>query len=213
MRFMHDAKPRRSIWKIARWFVLAALVVVIFLLLKKPEPVAEPMTAAVIKQKADDFQTKVQELERAHQHGELSEARFNSDEVNAAIQQSAEEQTAPPASSPAASSQPAPAAEERPEIKTIQVSFVNDHVTGQFATNLYGKDVYLTISGKLGAANGYATFEFTEAKIGDLPVAISLLNPRLQEKLQEPENHEKLKLPSYVADLRVENGQLVIVEK
>src|SRR6266481_2061121 len=213
MRFMHDAKPRRSIWKIARWFVLATLVVVIFLLLKKPEPVTEPMTAAVIKQKADDFQTKVQELERAHQHGELSEARFNSDEVNAAIQQSAEEQTAPPASSPAASSQPAPAAEERPEIKTIQVSFVNDHVTGQFATNLYGKDVYLTISGKLGAANGYATFEFTEAKIGDLPVAISLLNPRLQEKLQEPENHEKLKLPSYVADLRVENGQLVIVEK
>jgi hypothetical protein len=213
MRFMQDAKPRRSIWKTARWFVLAALVVVIFLLLKKPEPVAEPMTAAVIKQKADDFQIKIQELESAHQHGELSEARFNSDEVNAAIQQNAAEQAATPAPSAASSTQPTPAVEERPEIKTIQVSFVNDHVTGQFATNLYGKDVYVTISGKLGAANGYATFKFTEAKIGDLPVAISLVNPRLQEKLQEPENREKLKLPSYVADLRVENGQLVIVEK
>ncbi len=213
MRFMQDAKRRRSIWKTTRWFVLAALVVVIFLLLKKPEPVAEPMTAAVIKQKAEDFQTKIQELESAHQHGELSEARFNSDEVNAAFQQSAVEQAAPPAPSAASSTQPTPAVEERPEIKTIQVSFVNDHVTGQFATNLYGKDVYVTISGKLGAANGYATFEFTEAKIGDLPVAISLVNPRLQEKLQEPENREKLKLPSYIADLRVENGQLVIVEK
>jgi hypothetical protein len=213
MRFMQDAKPRRSIWKTARWFILAALVVVIFLILKKPDPVVEPMTAAVIKQKADDFQIKIQELESAHQHGQLSEARFNSDEVNAAIQQNAAEQAATPAPSAASSTQPTPAVEERPEIKTIQVSFVNDHVTGQFATNLYGKDVYVTISGKLGAANGYATFEFTEAKIGDLPVAISLVNPRLQEKLQEPENREKLKLPSYVADLRVENGQLVIVEK
>ncbi len=172
------------------------------------------MTAAVIKQRADDFQVKIQDLENAHQHGEASEARFTSDEVNAAIQQNAAaEQAAPPAPRPVASSQPAPATEPAPEIKTVQVSFVNDHVTGQFATNLYGKDVYLTISGKLGAANGYATFEFTEAKIGDLPVAISLLNPRLQEKLQEPENREKLKLPSYVGGLRVENGQLVIVEK
>jgi hypothetical protein len=213
MRCMSDTKPRRSIWKTARWFVLAALVVVVFLLFKKPAPVAEPMTAAVVKQKADDFQVKLQDLANARQRGEASEARFDSDEVNAAIQQSAAEPAAPVTPSATASSQPAPATEAPPEIKTIQVSFMNDHVTGQFATNLYGKDVYLTISGKLGAANGYATFEFTEAKIGDLPVAISLLNPRLQEKLQEPENHEKLKLPSYVADLRVENGQLVIVEK
>jgi hypothetical protein len=36
---------------------------------------------------------------------------------------------------------------------------------------------------------------------------------QLQSKLREPENREKMKLPSYVADLRVENGQLVILEK
>src|SRR5258708_13639844 len=100
MRFMQDAKPRRSIWKITRWFVLAALVVVIFLLLKKPEPVAEPMTAAVIKQKAEDFQTKIQELESAHQHGDLSEARFISNEVNPPFHKSPVEQAAPPPPTP-----------------------------------------------------------------------------------------------------------------
>jgi hypothetical protein len=61
--------------------------------------------------------------------------------------------------------------------------------------------------------NGYANFEFTEARIGNLPVPVSLINPQLQNKLQEPEVREKLKLPDYVAGLRIENGQLVVVEK
>jgi len=50
-------------------------------------------------------------------------------------------------------------------------------------------------------------------KIGDLPVPVSLVRLQLQSKLREPENREKMKLPSYVADLRVENGQLVVLEK
>ena len=95
----------------------------------------------------------------------------------------------------------------------MKIAFADDHVTGQFATNVYGKDVYLTISGRLGAKDGYATFEFTEAKIDSLPVPVSLLNPQLREKLQQPENREKLKLPAFVSDLRVEKGQLVVVGK
>jgi len=69
------------------------------------------------------------------------------------------------------------------------------------------------VTGTIGVKDGYATFEFTDAKIDSLPVPVSLLNPRLQQKLQEPENRAKLKLPDYIAGLRVENGQLVIVEK
>jgi hypothetical protein len=60
---------------------------------------------------------------------------------------------------------------------------------------------------------GYLTFDLAEMKIGDLPVPVSLVRLQLQSKLREPENREKMKLPSYVADLRVENGQLVILEK
>ena len=206
---MPVAKPK-SAWKIIRWIVLAVLVLVLLLILKKPRPVAEPMPPEIAKEKSEAFQTKMQNLAESHERGEAGEARFNADEVNAAFQQSAAEQSAMPNPSVTA---PPSAPEAPPDVRTVQIAFEDDRATGQFVADLYGKEVYLTVSGKIGVANGYATFEFTEAKIGDMPVPVSLLNPRLQAKLQDPENHEKLKLPDYVADLRIENGQLVIVEK
>jgi len=210
---MNDEKPRRSAWKILRWIVLIFLLLALGLLLKKPAPVAEPMTSLEVKKKADEFQSKLADLEASHNRGEPAEGRFTADEVNAAFQQGAAPDVTKPSQDPASTASPASGSEPLPEVKTVQVAFVDDHVTGQFATSLYGREVYLTISGKIGVSGGYATFEFTQAKIGDLPVAVSLLNSRLQEKLREPENHEKLKLPDFVADLRVENGQLIVVEK
>lgn len=208
-KVMSTEKPR-SAWKMIRWVVLGALVVVFLLILKKPRPVAEPMPPAVAKEKSEEFQSKMQDLAASHDRGQAAEARFSADEVNAAFEQSATQQTTTQdPNAPVAPSAP----EAVPETRTVQIAFLDDHATGQFVADFHGKDVYLTVSGKIGVADGYATFEFTEAKIGDMPVPVSLLNPRLQEKLLEPENHEKLKLPNYVADLRIENGQLVIVEK
>jgi len=202
-------KPHGT-WKIIRWFVLGALLVVVLLILKKPGPVAEPMPSAVAKEKSEEFQAKMQNLAASHDRGQAAEARFNADEVNAAFEQSVTEQTTTQdPNAPEAISSPG----DIPETRTVQIAFEDDHATGQFVANFHGKDIYLTVSGKIGVADGYATFEFTEAKIGDMPVPVSLLNPRLQAKLLEPENREKLKLPNYVADLRIENGQLVIVEK
>jgi len=201
-----------TVGKVIRWCFLAVLIVVLALLLKKPAPVAEPMAMTEVREKAEQFQTRLGGLETSQGQGEHAEARFSAEEVNAAFQQSATEQAAAP--SPAAQAKPAaPPQEAPPDIQTVKIAFADDHVTGQFATNVYGKDVYLTISGRLGAKDGYATFEFTEAKIDSLPVPVSILNPQLQEKLQQPENREKLKLPAFVSDLRVENGQLVVVGK
>lgn len=86
-----------------------------------------------------------------------------------------------------------------------------DVVRGQFLTQIAGKDVYVTLGGHLGAKDGYATFEATEAKIGDLSVPASLVNEALQKKLVEQK--DQLKLPENVKDIRVENGELVLVPK
>lgn len=86
-----------------------------------------------------------------------------------------------------------------------------DIVRGQFLTQIAGKDVYVTLGGHLGAKDGYATFEATEAKIGDLSVPASLVNEALQKKLVE--QRDQLKLPDNVKDIRVENGELVLVPK
>jgi len=40
-----------------------------------------------------------------------------------------------------------------------------------------------------------------------------MVDPALQRRLNEPEMREKMKLPEFVGDLRVENGQIVIIGK
>ena len=98
-----------------------------------------------------------------------------------------------------------------PDIKDYQVSMDGDIVRGQFLTQIAGKDVYLTLAGHLGSRDGYATFDATEVKVGDLAVPVSLVNGVLQKKLAE--QRDQLKLPDNVKDIKVENGELVLVEK
>jgi hypothetical protein len=106
-----------------------------------------------------------------------------------------------------------PGAAENANMKIVAIDFVDDEAIGQFIVNQYGKDIYITMSAHLGAKDGYANLELTSAKIGNLSVPVSLINPRLQQKLAEPEQRDRLKLPDFVADMRVEHGKLVIVEK
>jgi hypothetical protein len=218
IRFVPQKKPGITFWKVCRWIILCGLVVVIFLILKKPPAVTEALAPEAVSQRSDEVQTKVADLEQAHQRGEAAEARFSSEEINAVFQHAQNEAAGAfgaAQSTPTGGSEQNPAAPEKaPEISTTQVAFAGDHATGQFVVRgPGGKDIYLTFSAKIKAVNGYASFEFTEGKIGDMPVPISLLNARLQQKLQDPETRLKLKLPDFVADIHVENGQLVMVEK
>jgi len=130
--------------------------------------------------------------------------RINSDEVSAVLAQSlGTSETAPPPTSEADSG--------APTIKDQLISFDGDLVHGQFLTTIAGKDVWITISGRLGEKDGYATFDPTEFKVGDLNVPVSLVNPALQKKLAE--QRDRLKLPDQVGNLRVENSQLVMQQK
>jgi len=80
-----------------------------------------------------------------------------------------------------------------PNIKDQQVTYDGDIVHGKFLTQIAGKDVWVTISGKMGEKDGYATFDPTEFKVGDTSVPVSLVNPMLQQKLAE--ERDRLKVP------------------
>ncbi len=182
---MPEGKSRFSVWKVLRWITLASLVVVVVLMLKRPAALATPLPPDVAKQKSEDVLAKWKELELAHTRGESAEARFSSEEMNAALQQSAQEQAHP--QPPAGHDQPAAAAPEPdPAVSGAQVAFLGDHATGQFVAHMPGKDVYLTFSCKVGVVDGYATFEFTEAKIGNLPVPIALIKFPTTEQAARP---------------------------
>lgn len=225
-----DERPSTiyALYKVFRWVVLIVLLLVMFAALRRPAPVAPETTAETVQVRSQDFDAKLQRLADAHERGETSEGRFTAEEVNAAITRTMQEPTpqaaavsASPTPDPQAAAPPATPEPEAPTpgtsggapIRTAQIAFQGDEVTGQFATEMYGKEMYITIAGRLASKNGYVTFEPTAFKVGNLAVPVSWVNEALQKKLAEPENREKLRLPDYIASLRVENGELVITEK
>jgi hypothetical protein len=191
---------------------LAASLTAIFLVLKKPAPVAQPQAPAAISAPAQSAGQKMDQPEPAYQ------------QVPAPVPAPANHPAAPsqnqtPASSPQAKAeghisadgigallaQAAGAAgvgglspdsdlgSGEPNIKDQQVTYEGDMVHGKFLTEIAGKDVWVTISGHMGSKDGYATFEPTEFKVGDVSVPVSLVNPALQRKLAE--QRDRVKLP------------------
>lgn len=197
--------------------VLVVFIFVIFAALRRPAPVAPEAVPQTVQTNAENFDAKLQQLSDAHERGESSEARFSAEEVNAAITRTMQEPPPAPSASPqpasAESQEPTPGTPEGAPVRTVQVAFQGSEVTGQFATELYGKEVYITLAGQLGSRDGYVTFDPTAFKIGNLVVPVSWMREEFQKKLAQPENREKLRLPDFVASLRVETGELVITQK
>jgi hypothetical protein len=209
---------------------LGASLIAVVLVLKKPAPVAQPQTPAAIAANAQSFDQKMEQLEQAAQQKPSArsyqaepsqvqevaspssstapqakaEVHLNSNEVEAALAQAVG----------AGAGELSPDSNvgfEAPTIKDQLVSFEGDVVHGQFLTVIAGKDVWLTVSGHLTSKDGYASFEPTEFKVGDLSVPVSLVNPALQKKLAE--QRDRLKLPDYVGDVKVQGGELVMQQK
>jgi len=215
-------------WKLDRIISVATLVVslaALFLVLKKPQPVSQPQSPAAAAANVESLEKKLEQLEQPKDPGQApAQVRFNSDEITAALAQAAASIPASvPASAAAApqtdsaapgsppSSPDAVIGEGEPQVKDYKVNFDGDVARGQFVTQIGGKDVYVTLAGHLGSKDGYATFDPTEFKVGDLNVPLSLVSGALQKKLTE--QRDRLKLPDDVGDIRVENGQLVATQK
>ncbi len=193
---------------IVSFVVLMSLLLVLVLMLRKPRPVAQNLSPQQVANQALSFQTKVDELARAQVEGQPApETRLTADEISAAIAQAN-----PQVEAAITNLQAQPDARELPKVQGVPtVSFEGDLMKGQFLTELAGRNVYVTVEGRLGSKDGYATFEPTSFKIGDLSVPVSLVNDALQKKLGE--QRDQLKLPDYISGIKVENGELVVVPK
>jgi len=203
---------------------LVASLVAIVLVLKRPTPVAPRQAPTAIAEHAQSFDQKMTQFERATEQPQgasqipyqasssdsapaqtpKAEVHINSDEISAVLAQSLGNAGAEGLNANAGSG-------AAPTIKDQQVSFDGDLVHGQFLTEVAGKDVWITVSGHIGEKDGYATFDPTEFKVGDLNVPVSLVNPALQKKLAE--QRDRLKLPGGVGSMKVENGELVMQQK
>ncbi|MGD0757952.1 MAG: hypothetical protein ABR921_03520 [Candidatus Sulfotelmatobacter sp.] len=215
---------------------LMASVVAIILVLRKPAPVAPTQAPAAVAAHAQSFDQKVSQFQQeAQQSGgnggpdatlapsgpvaassstlssadgataAKAELHLNSDEIGAALTQ-ALGAAAGGSVSPDTNVGPG-----TPTIKDQHVSMEGDVAHGQFLTQIAGKDVWITVSGHLGQKDGYATFDPTEFKVGDLDIPVSLVKPALEKKMQE--ERDRLKLPDYVGDVKVKDSELVMTQK
>jgi hypothetical protein len=196
---------------------LLASVAAIVLVLKRPAPVVVHQAPAVVPANVQTFDQKAAPAEQASQMSQPSpqamqpanvatasavqmpaasaptqaaKSDLHSDAISSVLAQSLSAATGGlPNLSPDSN-----VGSSAPNIKDQQVTMDGDVVHGRFLTEIGGKDVWVTVSGHMGEKDGFATFDPTEFKVGDVEVPVSLVNPLLQRKLEE--ERDRLKVPA-----------------
>ncbi len=191
---------------------LVASLTAIALVLKRPAPVVAPQAPAAVIEYPHATDQKTAQPQQSEQQpsasgmsaapaqtaatpsqpaapSSKSGAQINSDQISSALAQ-----MLGGAAGSAGLSPDSNVGGGEPVIKDQQVTMDGDIVHGKFLTEIGGKDVWVTISGHMGEKDGYATFDPTEFKVGDMNVPVSLVNPALQRKLAE--ERDRLKVPN-----------------
>ena len=207
-----------------RWSTYLAALITLILILHKPAP--PPIQ--VSQQAAASAEQKFSEVEQSVSRGEAATMRLNETELNSYLAShfsptplaaSPAPQASPsaPAGTPEApaSSNPSesPSGEDieqmRSNVKDVKVQMEGDLVKAYVVFDVHGKEMTLRLAGKLGASDGYLKFEPVSGQIGSLPIPQSALETAVRQLMESPENREKLRLPSDVSDMHIENGELV----
>ena len=198
----------RWVFRFLRWSTyLATLLTLILLLHKNPPPqvVSTP-------QAAESAEQKVSQAEQSVSQGQPATLRLDQTELNSYLANHLDlaPQTATPAPSGGAGAPTDTDVEQvRSSVRDVKVQMEGDQVHAYLLFDLHGKEMSLDLVGRLGAADGYIKFEPVSGHIGSLPIPQSALETAVRQLMASPINREKLRLPSDVSDLRIENGELV----
>jgi len=204
----------KKFFRIFRWFTLAAGVLIVVLILHQ----GEPPTVETDPRAKESVQTKLYELQRARQSGDSYDLRLKESEINSWVGSSLA--LAPPAG-PQTSSQ-IPAAAQNPgrseptleevqsSMRDVKVNLLDDRLRAYVLFNFHGKDLSLSLEGRLRVENGYLRLEPTSGSLGSLPLPQAVLDRAVQRIFDSPENKEKFKVPPEVRDIRVVNRELVV---
>jgi len=207
------------IFRIVRWTVYACSLIVLILLLHKSAPPAvstTPEAAARAEQKFQDAQQSVAQGQPATLR--MDETELNSYLASHLVLPGNKAANATPANSStdtpnAAPSTGQPTMEDvekmRSNVKDVKVQLIDDRVRAYVVFDVHGKEMTLQLEGKLGAENGFLRFEPVSGQIGALPIPQATLEAAVRKMMESPENREKLKLPSDISDLKIENGAVV----
>jgi len=198
----------RWVFRFLRWSTYLATLVTLILLLHKTQPPAVGSTPEA----AASAEQKVSQVEQSVSQGQPATLRLDETELNSYLASHLDLGAQTPV--PAPDERPgAPTAADveqvRSSVRDVKVQMEGDQVHAYVVFDLHGKEMSLDLVGRLSAADGYLKFEPVSGHIGSLPIPQSALARAVKQLMESPVNREKLRLPSDVADLRIENGELV----
>jgi len=208
--------PWKLIFRIVRWSTYAAAIITLILALHKaPPPPVETNPQAAVR-----AEQKFEDAERAVANGQPATLHMDQTELNSYLSSHLEvsgnqaAQTAHASEQqPGGSNGSAPTAQDveqmRSNVRDFKIQLVDDRVKAYVLFDVHGKDMTLQLEGRLAARNGYLNFEPVSGQIGSLPIPQSALESAVRRLMESPENREKLKLPPQIADLHIENGEVV----
>ncbi len=129
----------------------------------------------------------------------------------------------PPATPPAPVEAPAPAPEAaekeatveevQSSVRDVRINLVEDRVRAYVVFDFHGKNLSLQLEGHLRAQDRYLKFDPVSGSLGSFPIPQSSLESAVRKMMDSPENHEKMRLPPEISDLRIENGEVVVSYK
>jgi len=221
------ASPWRVAYRIVKWTTLAGTVLSLFLILHKTPPpdVASDPAAA------QRLEAKFQDAQMAAAAGQpytlkITEAELNSflgSRLELTADSAAPNPAQTPAAAPAPVQAPAPASasdqkeptveEVRSSVRGVRINLIEDRVRAYVVFDFHGKDLSLQLEGHLRAEDGYLRFEPVSGALGSFPLPQSSLESAVHKMMDSPENHEKMRLPPEIGDLRIENGEVVVSYK
>src|SRR6266513_4626293 len=217
--FVHVGKSRTSPWKrifrVIRWTTYTfAIVTLVLLFHKAPPPPVETSPQAAAR-----AEEKFEQVEKAVANGQPATLRMDETELNSyRVAHLALAGNGAPSPALAGRVQGAPngaiptpqeVEQMRSNVRDVKVQLIDDRVKAYVVFDVHGKDMTLQLEGRLGAQNGYLHFEPLGGRIGSLPIPQSTLESAVQRLMNLPENREKLRLPSEISDLRIQNGEVV----
>ncbi len=159
--------------------------------LESPDATLVPASA----QGTQSFDAKIVSLEQAHQQGATTAVRITEEELTSKLQQGLDE---------------IPPSEGAVVLKAASVHLEGDGFVGIFKLDASGKDLYLTMAGTLGVADGRLRIDPHSASLGRLPIPALVFHHLLERQFDSPETRERLRLPDFIKDVRIENGELVV---
>jgi hypothetical protein len=227
---MSNATFSKTLWRILTWGSLIALGFVLALILRNsPAP-----NVANDPEAASRAQQKFAAADQSKSAGQPAQVQLSPVELNSYLQQNLQTggsaQPAPVVSnSPSGEAAPARPADPnagaiaalssndpqtieqvQQSVKDVKVDMDGDLVKAYVVFDFHGKDLSLELDGHLGSKDGYLTFEPVSGKLGSLPLPQSTLEAAVSKMMDSPENREKLKLPSDINDIHIEDGHAVV---